>query len=482
LLDSAADGRLTLATFSIENFGCRATYADAAAIERQLLDRGLVRASGHRIAEIVVLNTCTVTAAADAQARDAIRHIHAANRGARILVTGCYAQRAPEELASLDGVEWVVGNSHQSAIPDLAAIPKVAALPNLDLRAARLPPREFVGARDFVPAAALGDAGFSLARAPAKILTGDIFGQTEVMVAPLEGLESERTRPTLKIQDGCNNRCSYCVIPFVRGKSRSLAPERVIGEIGRLVSMGAREIVLSGINLGSYGRDLEPRVSLDELLRRIMAETALEQLRLSSIEPMDVTRDFVEMIASEQRIARHFHMPLQSGSDRVLKAMHRWYRVAHYERRIEIIRELLPGAAIGADVIVGFPGETEEDFAATFDFIERLPFTYLHVFSFSARPGTAAANLGNEIAPAVIRKRARTLRELGECKAAEFRAAQAGNLMRALTLRRKGEGWTEALSGNYLKLRVAGDWPANTWVDVRAGADGAVATAQAIGN
>ena len=477
-----ADGLLTLATFSIENFGCRATHADAAAIERQLLDRGLLRASGHRDAEIVVLNTCTVTAAADAQARDAIRHIRAANRGARILVTGCYAQRAPDELAALDGVEWVVGNSYQSAIPDLAAIPNVTAIPNLDLHSGSLPLREFVSARDFVPAAALGDAGFSLARGPAKILTGDIFEQTEVMVAPVEGIESERTRPTLKIQDGCNNRCSYCVIPFVRGKSRSLAPERVIGEIGRLVSVGAREIVLSGINLGSYGRDLAPRVPLDELVRRIMAETALERLRLSSIEPMDVTRDFVEMIASEQRIARHFHMPLQSGSDRVLKSMHRWYRAAHYERRTEIIRELLPGAAIGADVIVGFPGETEEDLVATLNFIERLPFTYLHVFSFSARRGTAAANLENEIAPVVIRKRARALRDLSERKAAEFRAAQAGNVMRALTLRRKGEGWTEALTGNYLKLRVVGEWPANTWLDVRAGADGVLATVQAIGN
>ncbi|MFZ0037032.1 MAG: tRNA (N(6)-L-threonylcarbamoyladenosine(37)-C(2))-methylthiotransferase MtaB [Candidatus Acidiferrales bacterium] len=459
-----------MATFSIENFGCRATHADAAAIERQMLDRGLVRESNHRDAEIVVLNTCTVTAAADAQARDAIRHIHAANHGARILVTGCYAQRAPEELASLDGVEWVVGNSHQSAIPDLA------------LRAASTPSREFVRASDFFPSSMLGADSLSLAHGPAKILTGDIFEQTEVLFAPVEGGESERTRPTLKIQDGCNNRCSYCVIPFVRGKSRSLAPDRVIGEIERLVSAGAREIVLSGINLGSYGRDLAPRVPLDKLLRRVMAETSLEQLRLSSIEPMDVTRDFVEMAASENRFARHFHMPLQSGSDRILKAMHRWYRAAHYERRVEMIRELLLDAAIGADVIVGFPGETHEDFRATAEFIERLPFTYLHVFSFSPRPGTAAAILGNEVAPAVIRDRARALRSLGDRKAAEFRAAHAGRTVRALTLMRKGEGWTEALSGNYLKVRVVGDWPANTWLEARVAAEGSLATAHAASN
>jgi threonylcarbamoyladenosine tRNA methylthiotransferase MtaB len=456
-----------LATFSIENFGCRATQADAAAIERQLLERGFQRAPNHRDAELVILNTCTVTAAADAQARDFIRHIHAANRNARILVTGCYAQRAPEELARLDGVEWVVGNSHQSAIPDLAAVAGAA-------RAG-----DFAYPPDFVPASFLADDGLSLARAPAKILTGDIFEQTSFSLAPLDGGESERTRPTLKIQDGCNNRCAYCVIPFVRGKSRSLAADSAIAEIERLVAAGAREIVLSGINLGSYGRDLTPRASLEYLLRRVMAETSLERLRLSSIEPMDVTRDFVELIATESRIARHFHMPLQSASDRILKAMHRWYRAAHYERRVEIIRELLPDAAIGADVIVGFPGETENDFRATADFIERLPFTYLHVFSFSARPGTAAAILPGGVSPTEIRERARTLRALGERKAVAFRAAQTGTMQRALTLRRKGKGWTEALSGNYLKLRAAGDWQPNLWLEVAVNAD---AAAQVVGS
>ena len=449
-------------TFSIENFGCRATHADAAAIERQLLDRGLERVGDHGSAELVVLNTCTVTGAADAQAREAIRHIHAANRNARILVTGCYAQRAPEELARLDGVEWVVGNSHQPAIADLV----------LRAVAQRSP-----GAAGFVPASVLADPELSLARGPAKILTSDIFQVTGVVLEPLDGVESGRTRPTLKIQDGCNNRCSYCVIPFVRGNSRSLAPGRVIAEIGSLVSAGAREIVLSGINLGSYGRDLTPRVPLDKLIRRVMGETSLEQLRLSSIEPMDVTQDFVEMIAGEQRIARHFHMPLQSASDPVLKAMHRWYRAAHYERRVEIIRELLPDAAIGADLIAGFPGETERDFRATLDFVERLPFSYLHVFSFSVRPGTAAVHLEDQVPPPVIRERARILRDLGQRKSARFRAANAGKNLRALTLMHRGEAWTEALTGNYLKLRVAGDWPANIWLDVRVPPDGSLAAA-----
>ena len=237
----------------------------------------------------------------------------------------------------------------------------------------------------------------SLARGPAKILTGDIFAQTAMQVSPLEdsaGVPADRTRPILKIQDGCNNRCSYCVIPFVRGRSRSLPPNEVLEETRKLVAAGAKEIVLSGINLGSYGRDLSPRVELADLVRRILDETALEQLRFSSIEPQDVTEDFVALVAASPRIAPHFHVPLQSGSDRILRAMHRWYRAAHYAERIQLIRSALPDAAIGADVIVGFPGETDEDFNATFDFITRLPFTYLHVFSFSARPGTKAADLG----------------------------------------------------------------------------------------
>jgi threonylcarbamoyladenosine tRNA methylthiotransferase MtaB len=441
-------------SFSIENFGCRATEADASALRRELLASGLTLADDHATAEVVVLNTCTVTGAADAQARDAVRKIHRANPEARIVVTGCYAQRAPEELAALDGVAFVVGNSHQSQIPGL--------IRELHRSAAGAP-------TDFVPLAGLDDDAMSLARGPAKILTGDIFAQTGVNISLSAGTESsapDRTRPILKIQDGCNHRCSYCVIPFVRGRSRSLAPGAVIDEVRALVSAGVREIVLSGINLGSYGRDLTPRAALGDVVRRILDETALEQLRFSSIEPQDVTEDFVALVASSPRIAPHFHVPLQSGSDHILRAMHRWYRAAHYAERLQLIRRLLPDAAIGADVIVGFPGETDADFETTAEFIAALPFTYLHVFSFSERPGTAAENLDERIPTQVIRERARALRALGEQKAAAFRAAQSGRILRALTLARSGDDWTEALSGNYLKVRVPGRHPANEWHEV----------------
>jgi threonylcarbamoyladenosine tRNA methylthiotransferase MtaB len=436
-------------TFSIENFGCRATEADASAISISLLASGLQLAADQNAADVIVLNTCTVTAAADAQAREAVRKIHRANPAARIVVTGCYAQRAPDELASMEGVEWVVGNSHQGEIPEI-------------LRAHQ--PR--AGSNDFVLVADLESDALSLARGPAKILTGDIFAQSTVLIAPAALSTHDRTRPILKIQDGCNNRCSYCVIPFVRGKSRSLPPEEVVGEVRALCEAGAKEIVLSGINLGSYGRDLVPRAALTEIVRRILDETALDRLRFSSIEPQDVTEDFVALVSSSPRIARHFHIPLQSGCDRILGAMHRWYRTAHYAERLHLIRRMLPDAAIGADVIVGFPGETDAEFRETFEFIERLPFTYLHVFSFSERPGTGAATLGERVPVHEIRERARTLRDLSRQKAAEFRATQAGRSTRALTLARGDDTQTEALTGNYLKVQIAGRHSANEWHEV----------------
>lgn len=457
-------------TFSIENFGCRATDADAAALRRSLLASGLT-VLGEHAADFVVLNTCTVTANADAQARDAVRKIHRANPKARIIVTGCYAQRAPDEIASLEGVTWVVGNSHQTEIPELLEDFQSEQFSNSQIDAS-------LTGNNFVPLSRLSDDAMSLARGPAKILSGDIFAQTSVQLAPHGGgLEGDRTRPILKVQDGCNNRCSYCVIPFVRGRSRSLAPDVVVEEVRKLVASGVKEIVLSGINLGSYGRDFIPRAALSEVVRRILDETALEQLRFSSVEPQDVTEDFVALVASSERIARHFHVPLQSGSDKVLRGMHRWYRAAHYAERIRRIRNMVPDAAIGADVIVGFPGETDEDFRMTHDFIEALPVTYLHVFSFSSRPGTKAADSNASVDPAVIRERAHALRALSQRKATEFRASQQGRKVRAITLARGGADWTEALTSNYLKVKVPGHLAANLWCEAEISLD-----ERAIGN
>jgi threonylcarbamoyladenosine tRNA methylthiotransferase MtaB len=450
-----------MATFFIEQFGCRATQADAAAIERQLVERGYAVTADANSADVVVVNTCTVTAAADLQARQSIHTIHRENPAARVIVTGCYAQRAPEEIAALEGVSWVVGNSHKREIPRI-----------IQEMGQETPPDSSPAARQgFVPLSMIAGKSLSAGGGPAKILTGDILEQRELLAAPVEGGEAGHTRPVLKIQDGCNKRCSYCVIPQVRGRSRSLAPGSVIEEIRKLCEGGAREVVLSGIDLGNYGRDLAPHVQLGEILRRILDETPVEHLRVSSVEPMDVTADLIAIFAASERMARHFHMPLQSGSDRILAAMHRWYRAEHYARRAELAREWLPDAAIGADVIAGFPGETEADHQATLSLIDRLPLTYLHVFSFSSRPGTAAAELHNQVPEQVIAGRARQLRALGEKKKAAFQTAQKGRSMRVLTLNRRGEDasgpWTRALSSNYLDVRVSGVWPANQFLDVR---------------
>ena len=427
-----------MATFFIQNFGCRATQADASAIRQGLISHGYTIADSEDLADVVVLNTCTVTAAADAEARETARRIYRANPRARIVMTGCYAQRAPEELAALDGVSLVVGNSHQVHLASL-----------LETQAG------------FVPLTKLGSS------APAAIYRGEINADSGVFVASPEESIAGRTRPVLKIQDGCNHRCSYCVIPHVRGRSRSLPPDRVILEIRRLIETGAREIVLSGIDLGSYGQTFVPKVSLVQLIHLILDETPLERLRISSIEPMDVTSDLINLISSTDRIAPHFHMPLQSGSDRILRAMHRWYRAAHYARRVELIRELLPHAAIGADVIAGFPGETEEDHRLTMQFLQSLPLAYLHVFSFSPRPGTEAASFPQSAAvPAhVIQSRSRELRALGVEMSQAFRLSQYGTMLRVLTLDHSAEDWTEAISGNYLKMRIAGRWPRNVWFD-----------------
>jgi len=431
-----------VATYFVENFGCRATQADGAAIERQLLDRGLARAESSGEAEVVVLNTCTVTASADQDVRSAIRRIHRKSPATKILVTGCYAQRAPEELAALPGVSLVVGNSHKHAIGDYAA---PLAKPN-----------------GFVPLTQISAAEAT------NVIVGDIFAHSELMAAPVfEGEDSaEKTRPNLKVQDGCNNRCSFCIIPFVRGRSRSLQLEHVLRETDSLVARGYREVVLSGINLGRWGRELTPRTNFAALLRTILASTTIEKLRISSVEPMDWTNEVIELVASEPRIAKHAHVPLQSGSDRILRRMHRKYRPWHYADRIERIRHAMPDAAIGADVMVGFPGETDDDFEQTRALIERLPFTYLHVFTYSSRPGTPSADMSDQVPVEIARARNRVLRDLIGRKKRQFMESFLGRKLEVLTLTNFDGSSTEALSDNYLKALVTGSFAPNQLVEI----------------
>jgi threonylcarbamoyladenosine tRNA methylthiotransferase MtaB len=462
-----------VSAFHIVNFGCRATQADGAAIERELLERGLVR-SGEVDASVVVVNTCTVTAAADSDARAAIRRIHRNNPQAKILVTGCYAQRAPQEVGALPGVEWVVGNSHKASVAQIAASGARPAIFAGEFKALVSETEEPGAVSALVSLNEIAPAEEKVAEGAAEFLVGDIFAHSEVLAAPVfEGDAAAsgfaaRTRANLKVQDGCNNRCSFCIIPFVRGKSRSLPAEKVIFEADQLVRAGFQELVLSGINLGRWGRDLERKDRFANLLRYLLNRTDLSKLRISSVEPMDWSDEVIELVASEPRIAKHAHVPLQSGSDRVLRAMHRKYRPWHYEEKITKMRAAMPDAAIGADVMVGFPGETDEFFRETYDFIARLPFTYLHVFTFSARPGTPAATMSNQVPVHTARERNRELRKLIAQKNLAFRACFLGRELDAITLSRSDDpGSTDALTDNFLKLRVESHHAPNQWLRVR---------------
>jgi threonylcarbamoyladenosine tRNA methylthiotransferase MtaB len=286
----------------------------------------------------------------------------------------------------------------------------------------------------------------------ADIQVGDIFEQRDflsapVLVPPGDAL-GDRTRPNLKIQDGCNNRCSFCIIPFVRGRSRSSPADQVIEQVRGLAAR-YKEVVLSGINLGRWGRDFDGRVRLVDLLRRLLDETGIERLRLSSVEPMDFSDDLLRLMAESARIAKHVHAPLQSGSDRVLRRMHRKYRPRHYADRISKARELMPDCAVGADVMTGFPGETDEEFEESRAFIESLPFTYLHVFTYSERPGTPAAESTEQVPVAIRKQRTRVLRDLAARKNLEFRRSMIGKTISAVTL---DDG---ALTENYLKVKLA---------------------------
>jgi len=457
-----------VATFYVENFGCRATQADGAALERQFRDRGLEPAQAASQAQIVVLNTCTVTAAADQDARAAVRRIRHQNPDCQIIVTGCYAQRAPQEVAALPGVSQVIGNSHKHRLVELT-IPsdKVAAWNTVH------------SGMGFVPVSALTsetpgalDSQELTTHDHGPILVSDIFAHTELLAAPVFNASHDRTRPNLKVQDGCDNRCSFCIIPYVRGQSRSLPLAEILRQVESLVATGYREVVISGINLGAWGRDLAgggQRLRLADLIAAILEHTSLEKLRVSSVELMDWSDELIRLMADSPRVAKHAHVPLQSGSDRVLRKMHRRYRPWHYRERIEKIRAAMPMAAIGADVMTGFPGETSEEFESTRRLIEELPFTYLHVFTYSARPGTPAASMRPQVPAQVARERNRVLRELAAQKRLAFMRSFAGKQVEAITLNASNSSSTQCLTDNYLKLRVSGKHEANRWIKAQVG-------------
>lgn len=409
----------------VQSFGCRASQADGAAIEASLHSTGYERAGAPMDADLLVVNTCTVTHGADVDARRYLRGLHRDHPNAEILVTGCYAQRAPEELAQIEGVRWVVGNSHK---PEIARI----VTQNRE---------DYHG----------------------EILVSAI--PPDFRSEPVLDTREDRTRPNLKVQDGCGNRCSFCIIPTVRGRSRSASAESIVEQVDHLAERYC-EVVLSGINLGRWGRDLSGEQRFVHLVRKILAETPVRRLRISSVEPMDWSGELLELMAAEPRIARHVHMPLQSGSDSVLKRMYRKYRTRHYASRLEYANRLMPDAAIGADVMTGFPGETPDEFDETVRFVESNPFTYLHVFTYSERPGTAAADMPSQVPMEVRRERTAVLRRLSERKNLEFRRRMLGKILPAVTLEQPGV----ALTTNFLKVQLARVREPNQMLDLTIGA------------
>jgi threonylcarbamoyladenosine tRNA methylthiotransferase MtaB len=447
--------------FHIENFGCRAARADGEAVSERL------RAHGHceepaANADVVIVNTCSVTAEADRAARAFVRRAHRLNPGARILVTGCYAQRAPEELASIPGVAAVVGNSHKAFTPQIAM--RLAAAGTGPMA---LPPPDLVPVRSLLA----GSAAI-------PVWVDDRFAHSFLEETQL--VPGAQTRPNLKIQEGCGNRCTFCVIPETRGHSRSLAAESVLAQVRSFVAAGGNELVLSGINLGRWGRDLtideSLGPSLSSLVRRILVETDLPRLRLSSIEPMDWDTDLISVIReyAGTRLARHAHLPLQSGSDSVLRRMHRRYRPWHYAEKMAALLDAAgPDLTLGADVMVGFPGETDGEFEQTCQLIRDLPFGYLHLFPFSPRPATRGWTMHAEspIPAGVVDERMAVLITIACDKTRAHRKRFAGRTLEAITLQTskplQALGRTSALTENFLPVEIEGTQEANRLTRIR---------------
>jgi threonylcarbamoyladenosine tRNA methylthiotransferase MtaB len=398
-------------------------------MRESLCRKSLEQTEDHRDASLVIINTCTVTRRTDQQVRQTVRKLHRENPNARVVVTGCYAERDPRELAAIPGVSLVVGNADKDQLAEIVLNE----------------PRQTAG----------------------MIIHSPLDGARDCLVAPMAETGG-RSRPFVKLQDGCDARCSYCIVPMVRGPGRSARPDDVISRIEDLVRRGYQEIVLTGVNLGTYGRKLEPRTSLVDLLRRIMRIKSLGRLRLSSIEPMRFSREIIQLAAGDSRFAPHFHIPLQSGSDRILRRMRRPYTAGRFLDLLLHITESLPAAGLGTDILVGFPGETEKDFDDTCELVRKSPLTYLHVFPFSAREGTDGFAMDGQVPLRVIRERAGLLRNISREKNLEFRRRFLGKELPALTLAKEEEmGESVILTDNYIHAFAAANGvPSNRLVKV----------------
>ncbi len=428
--------------FAITTLGCKVNQYDSAMIEARLGAAGLQRCDFDQVADVYVVNTCTVTDRADAESLKLARRARRLNPHARVIMTGCLAQANPSTLAAAPEVDQVIGLTRIDDLVRAAAGQDTTRVMVSNLRKGRAA----------IDAAAVVPAG--------------------------------QTRAFLKLQEGCDQFCSFCIVPFSRGASRSVPPRRVLEVLDALHDQGFKEVILSGVHLGGYGKDLSPPVTLMALLEMIAERCSIPRVRLSSIDPEELSDGIIDLVAGADKFCPHFHLPLQAGDDRILERMRRRYHTVDYRERVERILARMPEAAIGTDLIVGFPGETAEHFERYFAFIQSLPLAYFHVFPYSVRSGTTAARLGGKVDAREIKVRAVRLRELGEQRRLAFVRRFVGTRLKVLIeeTREPGCQRLRGYSRNYIKVLIQGaDELKNHELDVEASAVDGVALVGRVG-
>ena len=405
---------------AIHTLGCRANQLESSIISDKFTALGWQVVKFNELADIYVINTCTVTGKSDNESRYYARKARKTNTDAKIILCGCYTQVSPEEAAQLEDVDLVLGNTEKLEIAELITNSEIFEQEN-------------------------------------KIYVSDIM-QKNIFQDKVVFSASGRTRANIKLQDGCNFRCTYCIVPYARGKSRSNEPHNIINQVNEITKQGFQELVLSGIHLGQWGLDLNPKKQLADIIKEIEKIESLKRFRLSSIDPMEFTEELLDVITNSGKFCRHLHISLQSGNNEILKAMKRRYNVEYYSDLINKLNKSIPNIAIGSDIIVGFPGETHEQFENTYENLKKLPISYIHVFSYSKRKGTPAGLMENQVQENIKKERNKKLTELANAKNLAFRESFVGKNLEVLIelARDKETGLLKGMTDNYIPVLVEG--------------------------
>ncbi len=406
---------------AIHTLGCRANQLESSIISDKFVELGWEVVKFSEVADVYVINTCTVTGKSDNESRYYARKARKTNPNAKIILCGCYTQVAPEEAAQLEEVDLVLGNSEKLEMVEFITNESVFGQKN-------------------------------------KVFVSDIMQKNKFQDKVVFSA-SGRTRANIKVQDGCNFRCAYCIVPYARGKSRSNELSNVINQVNEITKQGFQELVLSGIHLGQWGLDFNPKTNLSELIKEIEKIESLKRFRLSSIDPMEFSDELIETITNSEKFCRHLHISLQSGNNAILKAMKRRYTVEYYTELMEKLCKNIPNLAIGSDIIVGFPGETQEQFEETYENLRKLPVSYIHVFSYSKRKGTPAAIMENQVPENIKKERNKKLTELAKAKNYEFRKSFIGKELKVLIelARDKKTNMLKGLTDNFIPVLIDGN-------------------------